>query len=137
MTAPLFIVAAWAIELLVGWPDWLFRRVRHPVVWIGALIGWLDRLLNHAAQPHAVRYIGGAIATVATLVCVTAMAVLISRALPYTLWGYLIEAVIGSSLIASRSLYAHVAAVFTPLRRVTRTPRAALSLGLSGATSVR
>ncbi len=115
MTAPLFIAAAWAIEILVGWPDGLFRRVRHPVVWIGALIGWLDRRLNHAALPHAVRYIGGAITTVTTLVCVTAMAVLISRALPNTLWGYLIEAVIASSLIASRSLYAHVAAVFTPL----------------------
>ena len=40
--------AAWAllIERFAGYPDALFQRISHPVVWIGKLIDWLDKQLN-------------------------------------------------------------------------------------------
>ena len=55
---------------------------------------------------------------VTAIVCVTSATVLawcISRLLPQNMWGLFIEAVIASSVIASRSLYAHVAAVYRSL----------------------
>ena len=115
MIAPLFIGVAWAIEALVGWPDWLYRRIRHPVVWIGALVAWLERHLNRATDSDAVRYSAGVATSVVTLFLTTAAALATSRLLPNTVWGYLVEALIASSLIASRSLYSHVSAVLAPL----------------------
>ena len=59
----MLMLAAWLVEALFGYPDWLLRRIRHPVVWIGALIGGLDRALNRPALGHAWRFGLGAAAT--------------------------------------------------------------------------
>jgi adenosylcobinamide-phosphate synthase len=40
------LVLALAIEAAAGYPDRLYRALGHPVTWIGALIGGLDRRLN-------------------------------------------------------------------------------------------
>ena len=37
------VVAALAFDALIGDPDWLWRRLPHPVVLIGSFIGLLDR----------------------------------------------------------------------------------------------
>ena len=42
----LLMLAAWLVEVLFGYPEWLYRRIRHPVVWQGALIDGLDRSLK-------------------------------------------------------------------------------------------
>lgn len=116
MIALTLIAAAWAIEAVCGWPDWLYRRVRHPVVWIGALINVLDTRLNQTAYAHATRYVLGALSASLVIAITLRAAWLISRALPGTWWGFAIEAVIASSLIASRSLYQHVSALLSPLK---------------------
>ena len=36
------MLLALGVDWLVGWPDWLFRRIGHPVTWLGALIRRLD-----------------------------------------------------------------------------------------------
>ena len=36
------LLAALAIDGLVGDPPVLWRRVGHPVAWLGRLVGWLD-----------------------------------------------------------------------------------------------
>jgi adenosylcobinamide-phosphate synthase len=43
-------LAALAIEAGAGYPDSLFRRIGHPVTWIGALFGALDRLINRIRE---------------------------------------------------------------------------------------
>ena len=53
------LAAAMAIETVAGYPDALFRTIGHPVTWIGALIGWLEKTLNRdgtkpGATPHPV-----------------------------------------------------------------------------------
>ena len=40
------VVAALAFDALIGDPDWLWRRLPHPVVLIGSFIGFLERTLN-------------------------------------------------------------------------------------------
>lgn len=111
----LLMLAAWLVEVLFGYPDWLYRRIRHPVVWLGALIDGLDRLLNRPTLGHAQRYILGMGATLTTGALAACLGVAISALLPASAPGYLAEAVIASSLICSRSLYGHIAAVSGPL----------------------
>ena len=117
MTASLLMLGAMLIESLFGWPSWLYRRIRHPVVWIGALTSTLDAALNRRRFAFALRYILGAVTAVIVVVATTLCALVISNGLPDSAWGYAIEAVVASSLIATRSLYVHVAAVGGPLAR--------------------
>lgn len=44
-------LVALALDALIGWPDALYRRVSHPVVWLGALIAALDRRWNQDGAP--------------------------------------------------------------------------------------
>ena len=50
------------LEALVGYPAPLFRAIRHPVMWIGALIDWLDRIGNPDAAPAFLRRLNGVFA---------------------------------------------------------------------------
>lgn len=105
------MLAALTIEAAISWPRPLFRLIRHPVVWLGAGVSILEKKLNAPHLSHAARYAAGASATLLITISITTIAWIIARLLPPTWSGFLIEAFITSSLIASRSLYAHVAAV--------------------------
>ncbi len=117
MNFALLMLAALLIEATLGWPRWLFDRVRHPVVWIGALVSWLDGALNRDSHGARVRRGLGVMALLVVVGSTTAAALALSWSLPDTPPGFLAEAVIASSLLASRSLYRHVAAVAEPLSR--------------------
>ena len=114
ITAALMLLA-WAIEILIGWPSRVFAIVRHHVVWIGSLISLLDRQLNQDRFSAQARYALGVVSSLTVVSAATGVAVAISWALPATWWGWMIEGLIASSFLASRSLYAHVSAVATPL----------------------
>ena len=115
MSAPALILLAWVIEVVFGWPDWLYKRIRHPVVWFGRLISACDTAFNSSKTSHHTRYISGMISTLALVALAFLSALAVSRLLPDLWWGFAAEALIASSLIASRSLYAHVANVAAPL----------------------
>ena len=38
---------ALVLDVLIGWPDAVYRRVGHPVTWAGRLIAALDLSLIH------------------------------------------------------------------------------------------
>ena len=101
------VLAALALILdaLIGWPDALFRRIGHPVTWLGALIGALDRRWNRGGA----RVARGVTASLTVI----AAAVLPALALCWCLgpWSMLL----GWPLVAARSLWDHVAAVARPL----------------------
>ena len=42
----LVALLALVFEAAIGYPDFVFRLIGHPVTWMGALIGFLDRTLN-------------------------------------------------------------------------------------------
>jgi adenosylcobinamide-phosphate synthase len=118
---------ALAIEAAVGYPDALFRRVGHPVTWFGALIAALDARLNRDADPPARRRANGALTLAILLVVALAAGVaatLFCRALPLSAP---ILALLASSLLAQRSLHAHVADVARALERSLDDGRAAVS----------
>ena len=105
------VVAALAFDALIGDPDWLWRRLPHPVAVIGSLIGWLDRTLNLETRSPAQRKLAGVIVVV-LLVGISALSgCLIDMALRQIPFGNVLLGLVASTLIAQRSLYQHVARV--------------------------
>jgi adenosylcobinamide-phosphate synthase len=99
------------IEIIAGYPDWLLRSIGHPVIWMGRLIATLERRWNHESAGPGLRQILGVI-TVLLLVAIAATAALIiERGLLILPFGMIGAGILGSTLIAQRSLYQHVARV--------------------------
>jgi adenosylcobinamide-phosphate synthase len=108
----LILTGALLIEAVIGYPPGLFRAIRHPVVWFGALIGWLDRRLNLEAQSFARRRAMGVLALLALLLVVLLPAAALQLALLPLGWGGIAAlAVLAATLPAQRSLHQHVQAV--------------------------
>jgi adenosylcobinamide-phosphate synthase len=104
-------LAALLAELALGYPDRVYRAVGHPVSWIGGLIGFLDGRLNDPGRPDAWRRGAGVIALAAVVVLVWGAGAAVAALGP-------VAAVLaGSTLLAQRSLAAHVAAVAEGLER--------------------
>lgn len=105
-----FEIAALAmvIEALVGYPAWLVRQIGHPVMWIGRLIGLLDRALNRPALPEERRRKRGVFAIAVIVLAAAAPALVLELSLAGSALGLLLLALLGSTLIAQRSLHQHV-----------------------------
>ena len=102
-------------EAIVGYPGWLFAAIRHPVVWLGALITTLDKSLNRTGWSDLIRRCTGVLTVLIVAGAATGIAIAISLALPDTLVGKFAEAALMSTLLAQRSLASHVGAVARPL----------------------
>ena len=111
------VLIALLAEAAVGYPPPLFRAVRHPVVWIGALIGRLDRTLNRSTLPAARRRAGGVLAVLLLLAATMLPAALLAAALLRLAFGGAVVGVLAGALLAQRSLHAHVRAVAAALAR--------------------
>jgi len=105
------LAAALLIDAAIGDPELIWRRVPHPVAWIGAAIAWLDRLLNRPALPGWARRALGAL----TMVILIALAAAVGFGLEWLFrqnrYGAAGTIVVAAILLAGRSLYDHAAAV--------------------------
>jgi len=111
---------ALAIEAVIGYPRLLQRAIGHPVAWIGAVIGWLDRATNRAELGRRARRRNGVLAIGAVVLLVLATTALLQRALVICLprpLALAALALLASTLIAQRSLHEHVAAVAEAMER--------------------
>jgi adenosylcobinamide-phosphate synthase len=120
-----------AFEACLGYPQGLFRAIGHPVIWIGRLLARADRCLNHEDRSFAARRALGFLALLlllalawgaATLFSLGLVALQLPRAASFAL-----TALIASSLIAQRSLDAHVLAVADALEAGLEAGRAAVA----------
>src|SRR6266481_5528369 len=99
------------IEALVGYPEWLVQSIGHPVTWMGRLIGFLDDTLNHERMSRASRRAAG-IASLLIVIGVTGgVAYVLERSLFWLPLAVVFAALPASTLLAQRSLYAHVEGV--------------------------
>lgn len=102
---------ALAADAVIGDPDWLWRRLAHPVAVIGRAIAALDRALNRETWTPARRRLAG----VATILLLTIAALLagyaIEAMIPRGLAGNIALGLLASTLIAQKNLYQHVARV--------------------------
>jgi adenosylcobinamide-phosphate synthase len=111
------LLLALALEVAVGYPTRVYEAIRHPVVWIGAAIGALDRQLNREDLAPAQRQRRGALALALLLTATGIVAVLLQRlalALPA---GTVLLAILAATLLAQRSLYRHVSDVADALEQ--------------------
>ena len=112
------LLAALLIEAALGYPSRLYAWIAHPVTWIGALIGRLDRRFNREGADFAIRRLAGigALALLLLVVLAASLALqwLCRLAGPA---GLLPLALLASTLLAQRSLHDHVAAVAEGLER--------------------
>jgi adenosylcobinamide-phosphate synthase len=113
----LVLLAALALDAVLGEMRWLSGRVGHPVQWIGRLVSALEARLNRPQRsPRARRVRGGLTVALVTVLAASAGigVTAFARSRP---WGWMVEAFAASLLIAQRSLYDHVADVARALDR--------------------
>jgi adenosylcobinamide-phosphate synthase len=120
LAANLSILAgALLLEAALGYPAMLFRAIRHPVVWLGALLTWLEGRLNRGRARRA--------RGVLALALLLAAAVIPAIVVQWGLW-LVVSMLSASTLFAQRSLWTHVGAVGDALDRQGLTAgRAAVS----------
>lgn len=109
--------AAWAllIERFAGYPQPLFDRISHPVVWTGNLIAFLDKKLNLNGVSPGEGRLRGAVAVAILLTAAFLPSTYVARILSHWPFGWLLEALLATSLIAQKSLKDHVVAVYDGL----------------------
>ncbi len=106
-------LVALVIDAAIGWPDAIYRRIGHPVTWLGRLIAALDRRWNRGNS----RVLRGIAASLVTILAAILPAILLTLWLAPLPFGPVLLGVLAWPLVAARSLHDHVAAVAIPLSR--------------------
>jgi adenosylcobinamide-phosphate synthase len=116
-------VIALALDALIGDPDWIWRRLAHPVVLIGGLIAGLDRWFNREIWSRRVRKAMGTLIVLLLIAIAGLAGYLIEMSLRQTQGGYqesyqgsrfvpiVALGLIASVFLAQQGLYRHVARV--------------------------
>lgn len=115
------------LDGMIGDPNFLWRRLPHPVVLIGGSIGFLERHLNGSDKTALTRRLGGVLALVLLVIAGFASGYALqagAAAIPVGIpvfsdqsLGNLVTILIAAIFIAQKSLYQHVAAVRDGLAR--------------------
>jgi adenosylcobinamide-phosphate synthase len=113
----LTLLFALLIDRYIGDPDWLWGKVKHPVVLFGKAIDIADKQLNTKDKSNFEKRRDGFVA-IAVLMVVAALAGYVVHWLASRLgpFGLVAEAVVASVFLAQKSLIDHVAAVANGLR---------------------
>ena len=116
---------ALAMEAGLGYPRLLFERIGHPAAWLGLAIDRLDRALNRG--PREARRGRGFAALLLLLLPCWAFGAALEGLLGSLPLGVVPLAVVSSSLLAQRSLHAHVETVARALERSLEDGRVAVA----------
>jgi adenosylcobinamide-phosphate synthase len=112
---PWLLPAALIAEACIGYPQFVYARITHPVVWVGKLIEYLEHRWNRAELGDSIRRALG----ILTVVIVVGIAALTGYALRTTIattpFGAIVIVLIATAGLAQRALYTHVADVIHPL----------------------
>lgn len=116
LSPALLLPTALLLEALLGYPDPVYRAIRHPVSWIGAIIAALDLGLNRPSWSPGQRRAAGILALLILLAGALVIGTLLQAALWSLPFGPLLVGLLASTLLAQRSLHRFVAAVPAGLR---------------------
>lgn len=115
MSFAIAMLVALCLDITIGWPDWLFARIGHPVSWIGRSIAWLDRALNKPESTPMAQKRAGILALALVGMACSLLAATIAALLSAAAFKPVLLGVIAYPFVATRSLHQHVEAVATPL----------------------
>lgn len=96
------------VEACVGYPDALFRRIGHPVVWVGALISALDARLNAEGDSFNRRRLKGVLAIGIVVLAAATTGAAVEKLCGRMTGGSILLIALSTSLLAQRSLHQHV-----------------------------
>lgn len=114
----LLLFLALLLDRLVGDPDRLWRRVPHPVVLFGRAIGLMDKLFNGKRLSADTKRFNGAAGIAVLLAASAFLGFFVHRLLaPLGIVGALVEIAVVAVFLAQKSLYDHVRAVSSGLKR--------------------
>ena len=109
------LTLALIIDWWIGDPDWMLRRVKHPVVWFGAVIDWFDRKCDvhrdkSAFVRHNSAFVWWGFALVLALFVCAAFVFALVYGLKTLVWplGAVVELIIVVIFLAQKSLRDHV-----------------------------
>lgn len=108
------VLIAYLVEAAFSYPGFLYAAIKHPVVWMGAVINLLDKNCNKQVKNHKAglrKRIAGIAAMALLLAATLAASLLITH-----YGGDLLQIIAMASLFATRNLYNHVRAVYVPLK---------------------
>lgn len=125
MNLGIILALAMVLDAFLGEPDWLWKRLPHPAVLAGRLIGWADGRFN--AGRH--RKWRGAMLVLALVVVGGVIGTALSAL------GPLVEVIGAAILLAQKSLVTHVRAVAEGLRMSLPQGRRAVSMIVSRDTT--
>ncbi|MDQ2634301.1 MAG: adenosylcobinamide-phosphate synthase CbiB, partial [Pseudomonadota bacterium] len=100
-----------AVEAKLGYPGRLFAVIGHPVTWIGRLITCLDRTLNRTTDSDRTRRRCGVLALVGIVTVPALIAYAVEGVLLLNALGFFVVILLGTTLLAQKSLAEHVEAV--------------------------
>lgn len=127
-TDPLVILlVALAVDAVIGDPERLYRLVPHPTVVFGRCIESGERWLYGAEATGAGQRVRGGLLTAIVVLGAAGTGLVISLVLARVPGGWILEAIVASSLIAFRGLYDHVRAVSRGLSQSLAEGRAAVA----------
>ena len=109
------MLVAMAVDGIIGWPNAVYRRIGHPVTWIGARVRGLDRTINRETDSDLARRIAGVIAALTVIGAAGFTGLALQSALPANWIGTLCTGILAWPLVAMRSMHDHAAAVAKPL----------------------
>lgn len=119
MSTGIFVVliAALVLDRIVGDPDWLWRRLPHPVVFFGVMIGWCDRSFNRKRLGEDALRISGVLVITGLLLWALFCGWLLHRLfMQVGFLGWVFETIVVAVFLAQKSLADHVSRVATGLR---------------------
>jgi adenosylcobinamide-phosphate synthase len=107
------LALALLVEAAAGYPNALYRRIGHPVTWIGRGIAVLDGTMNRETWSSPRRRVAGLMALVLVLLAtgLASGAVVLLSGAALGDGALVVLALVGSALLAQRSLHEHVARV--------------------------
>jgi adenosylcobinamide-phosphate synthase len=110
-------LAALLVEAAIGYPAFIYRAIGHPVTWMGALLAGLETRLNRPTAPDTQRRALGSLTLAMLLVAAAGTALALDRISSLGPIGVGVLILATTSLLAQRSLYAHVRAVADALEK--------------------
>jgi adenosylcobinamide-phosphate synthase len=107
----LLLLAALVLDPVVGELPGAVRFLPHPIRLVGRVIAWFDTRLNREKRGERARLVRGIFTVVVLIAGAASMGFALAVVLRALRFGWAIEIVIVSVLLAQRSLFDHVAAV--------------------------
>ena len=110
----LILLAALALDMVVGDLPMLFRFVPHPIQLVGRAVSWFDERLNRERRDERTRRVRGVLTVAALITAAAVIGVTLTFLLHALRFGWLVEIGLVAVLLAQRSLFEYVARVGLP-----------------------